>query len=124
MTEGKRVARSAAQRTELWSRWKAGQSLHVTWRAFGKPLNSVHGFFIAARDCSSSSSALAANAYSGRARGQTARSNADLECPATSREATVVLVNRLSDDGGSTTAHVRLRDGSAITDPCLGLAGI
>jgi hypothetical protein len=26
MTQGKRVA---AQRTELWSRWKAGQSLHV-----------------------------------------------------------------------------------------------
>ena len=27
MTQGKRVALSAAQRTELWSRWKAGQSL-------------------------------------------------------------------------------------------------
>jgi transposase, IS30 family len=44
MTEGKRVALPAAQRTELWSRWKAGQSLHVTGRAFGKPLNSIHGF--------------------------------------------------------------------------------
>ena len=43
-TQGKRVALSAAQRTELWSRWKAGQSLHVIGRAFGKPHNSIHGF--------------------------------------------------------------------------------
>src|SRR6202789_1003328 len=44
MTQGKRVALSAAQRTELWSRWKAGESLHVIGRAFGKPHNSIHGF--------------------------------------------------------------------------------
>ena len=44
MTQGKRVALSTAQRTELWSRWKAGQSLHVIGRAFGKPHNSIHGF--------------------------------------------------------------------------------
>src|SRR6202789_817898 len=44
MTQGRRVALSAAQRTELWSRWKAGQSLHVMGRAFGKPHNSIHGF--------------------------------------------------------------------------------
>jgi hypothetical protein len=44
MTQGKRVALSAAQRTELWSRWKAGQSLHTIGRAFGKPHNSIHGF--------------------------------------------------------------------------------
>src|SRR5271156_1487582 len=42
MTQGKRVALSAAQRTELWRRWKAGQSLHVIGRAFGKPHNSIH----------------------------------------------------------------------------------
>jgi hypothetical protein len=42
MAQGKRVALSAAQRTELWSRWKAGQSLHVIGRAFGKPHNSIH----------------------------------------------------------------------------------
>jgi hypothetical protein len=41
MTQGKRVALSAAQRTELWSRWKTGQSLHVIGRAFGKPHNSI-----------------------------------------------------------------------------------
>src|SRR5271156_4861991 len=44
MAQGKRVALSAAQRTELWRRWKAGQSLHVIGRAFGKPHNSIHGF--------------------------------------------------------------------------------
>ena len=44
MTQGKRVVLSAAQRTELWSRWKAGQTLHVIGRAFGKPHNSIHGF--------------------------------------------------------------------------------
>src|SRR5271156_3096507 len=44
MAEGKRVALSAAQRSELWSRWKAGESLHRIGRAFGKPHNSIHGF--------------------------------------------------------------------------------
>jgi hypothetical protein len=44
MTQGQRVALSAAQRTELWSRWKAGESLHRIGRAFGKPHNSIHGF--------------------------------------------------------------------------------
>ena len=39
------MALSAAQRTELWSRWKAGQSLHVIGRAFGKPHNSIHVFY-------------------------------------------------------------------------------
>jgi hypothetical protein len=69
MTQGKRVALSAAQRTDLWSRWKAGQSLHVIGRAFGKPHNSTHGFFVSARwDCSASSSVLAARAHCGRAR--------------------------------------------------------
>ena len=28
MTQGKRVELSAAQQTEVWCRWKAGQSLH------------------------------------------------------------------------------------------------
>ena len=44
MTQGKRLALSAAQRTELWSRWKAGESLHTIGRAFGRPPNSIHGF--------------------------------------------------------------------------------
>src|SRR5580693_3244871 len=44
ITQGKRLTLSAAQRTELWSRWKAGQSLHTIGRPFGKPHNSLHGF--------------------------------------------------------------------------------
>src|SRR6202166_2958777 len=44
MTQGKQVALSAAQRTEVWRRWKAGESLHRIGRAFGKPHNSIHSF--------------------------------------------------------------------------------
>ena len=44
MSQGKRVRLSAAQMTDLWCRWKAGQSLHTIGRAFGKPHNSIHGF--------------------------------------------------------------------------------
>src|ERR1017187_7632658 len=36
MTQGRRVKLSAMQRTEMWSRWKLGQSLHEIGRAFGK----------------------------------------------------------------------------------------
>jgi len=42
MTQGKRTELSAAQRTEVWRRWKAGQSLHEIGRAFGKPHTSIH----------------------------------------------------------------------------------
>jgi IS30 family transposase len=42
MTQGRRVRLSAVQRTELWSRWKAGQSLHEIGRAFGKSQVSIH----------------------------------------------------------------------------------
>ena len=42
MTQGKRVELSAAQKTDVWSRWKAGQSLHETGRAFGKQHTSIH----------------------------------------------------------------------------------
>ena len=41
MTQGRRVRLSAAQRTDLWSRWKAGQSLHAIGRAFGKSHVSI-----------------------------------------------------------------------------------
>jgi hypothetical protein len=33
MTQGRRAGHSAAQRTNMWSRWKAGQSLHQIGRA-------------------------------------------------------------------------------------------
>jgi transposase, IS30 family len=42
MTRGKRVELLAAQWTDVWSRWKAGQSLHEIGRAFGKPHTSIH----------------------------------------------------------------------------------
>ena len=38
MTQGKRADLSAAQRTDIWGRWKAGQSLHEIGRAFGLPI--------------------------------------------------------------------------------------
>jgi DNA-binding NarL/FixJ family response regulator len=41
MTQGKRVKLSAMQRTDLWGRWKAGQSLHEIGRAFGKDHVSI-----------------------------------------------------------------------------------
>jgi IS30 family transposase len=44
MTQGKYVELSVAQRSDLWRRWKAGESLHTIGRAFGKPHNSIHGF--------------------------------------------------------------------------------
>src|SRR5260370_40094999 len=42
MTQGKRAGVSGAQKTDIWCRWKAGQSLHVIGRAFGKEHTSIH----------------------------------------------------------------------------------
>jgi len=42
MAQGKRTDLSAAQRTDIWGRWKAGQSLHEIGRAFGLPHTSIH----------------------------------------------------------------------------------
>src|SRR5260370_4862932 len=41
MSEGKRARLSLTQRTEIWRRWKAGQSLHEIGRAFGKPHSCI-----------------------------------------------------------------------------------
>src|SRR5260370_41219896 len=41
MSEGKRSRLAPAQRAEIWSRWKAGQSLHEIGRAFGKPHSCI-----------------------------------------------------------------------------------
>jgi IS30 family transposase len=41
MTQERRVKLSATQRTDMWSRWKAGQSLHEIGRAFGKDHVSI-----------------------------------------------------------------------------------
>ena len=42
MTQGKYVELSVAQRTEVWRRWKAGESLHTIGRAFDRPHTSIH----------------------------------------------------------------------------------
>jgi hypothetical protein len=41
MTQRRRVKLSASQRIDMWSRWKAGQSLHEMGRAFGKSHVSI-----------------------------------------------------------------------------------
>src|SRR5450756_978816 len=41
MTQVNRAGLSATQRTDLWSRWKVGQSLHEIGRAFGKAHSSI-----------------------------------------------------------------------------------
>src|SRR5260370_32267382 len=41
MRPGKRFGLSAIEKSDMWSRWKAGQSLHEIGRAFDKPHNSI-----------------------------------------------------------------------------------
>src|ERR1700688_1580902 len=41
MRQGQRFGLSAVQKSELWCRWKAGQSLHEIGRAFGKEHSSI-----------------------------------------------------------------------------------
>src|ERR1700687_6436733 len=41
MRQGKRFGLSAVQKSELWCRWKAGQSLHEIGRALGKEHSSI-----------------------------------------------------------------------------------
>jgi IS30 family transposase len=41
MRPGKRFGLSAIEKREIWSRWKAGQSLHEIGRAFDKPHSSI-----------------------------------------------------------------------------------
>ncbi len=37
MRPGKRFGLSVIEKSDMWSRWKAGQSLHEIGRAFDKP---------------------------------------------------------------------------------------
>src|SRR5271169_5030910 len=54
MTQGRRYGLSAEQKSDMWRRWKAGQSLHEIGRAFGKSHSSIrclvshHGGFVPA----------------------------------------------------------------------------
>jgi IS30 family transposase len=42
MTQGKYVELTVAQRTDVWRRWKAGESLHTIGRACARPHTSIH----------------------------------------------------------------------------------
>jgi hypothetical protein len=42
MTQGKYVELSVAQRTDVWRRWKEGESLHMIGRVFDRPHTSIH----------------------------------------------------------------------------------
>jgi hypothetical protein len=41
MRQGRRYGLSGAQRTDIWRRWKAGESLHEIGRALGKDHGSI-----------------------------------------------------------------------------------
>jgi hypothetical protein len=41
MGQGRRYGLSAAQKADIWHRWKAGESLHEIGRAFGKDHGST-----------------------------------------------------------------------------------
>ena len=41
MKRGRRYGLSAAQKVDIWRRWKAGESLHEIGRAFGKDHGSI-----------------------------------------------------------------------------------
>jgi IS30 family transposase len=41
MIQGNRFGLSAVQKSDMWRRWKAGESLHEIGRAFGKPHTSI-----------------------------------------------------------------------------------
>src|ERR1700731_3717508 len=46
MTQGKRSRLSPAEKTDIWKRWKAGQTLHEIGRSYGKPHNSIRGVLL------------------------------------------------------------------------------
>jgi hypothetical protein len=41
MRQGRRYGLSAAEKADIWRRWKAGESLHEIGRAFGKDHGSI-----------------------------------------------------------------------------------
>jgi hypothetical protein len=46
MSQQKRSRLSPTQKTDIWRRWKAGQSLHETGRVHGKWHNSIRGVLL------------------------------------------------------------------------------
>ncbi len=46
MRSGKRFGLSASEKRDVWSRWKAGQTLHEIGRAFEKPHSSIRAVLL------------------------------------------------------------------------------
>src|SRR5499433_818836 len=46
MRSGMRFGLSAIQKRDVWSRWKAGQTLHEIGRVYGKPHNSIRAVLL------------------------------------------------------------------------------
>ncbi|HEY6369323.1 MAG TPA: IS30 family transposase [Candidatus Sulfotelmatobacter sp.] len=46
MTQGKRSKLSSTQRADIWTRWKAGQTLHEIGRVYGKPHPTIRGILL------------------------------------------------------------------------------
>ena len=65
MNEGKAVETISAQKADVWSRWKAGESLHEIGRAHGKPHNCIRCVLLARGACSSRSPALSHSTHLG-----------------------------------------------------------
>ena len=66
MRPGKRFGLSAIEKRDVWSRWKAGQSLHEIGRAFDKPHTCIRVCVVASRrDSSRSSSPISSSPHSG-----------------------------------------------------------
>src|SRR5215472_8773068 len=46
MRSGMRFGLSSIEKRDVWSRWKAGQTLHEIGRAYGKPHNSIRAVLL------------------------------------------------------------------------------
>ena len=46
MRPGKRFGLSAVEKSDIWSRWKTGQSLHEIGRAFDKPHSCIRSVLL------------------------------------------------------------------------------
>jgi len=50
MIQGKWSRLSPTQKTDIWNRWKAGQTLHEIGRVYGKWHNSIGSIFLSVVD--------------------------------------------------------------------------
>ena len=47
MVDRKRTKLYPAEKSDIWDRWKAGQSMHASERAFDRPHNTIHKLLLA-----------------------------------------------------------------------------